>query len=186
MIDPSIPGPMEIQELVYLEKLANELPENSEMVEVGTFLGRSAYVLAATRPDCVLTVVDPFDCDIPSWLNGPTMRGDVEIHHGENHFEAFKKYVGNMPNVRVCIDRSPLSKWMLPAPNLVFIDAAHHYEAISADIRYWSQIATSHKALCGHDYSDEFSDVKRAVDEFADANGLSVYVEPETTIWKFV
>ncbi|MDE2020722.1 MAG: class I SAM-dependent methyltransferase [Patescibacteria group bacterium] len=185
MIDETIPGPSEIAELRYLEKLVTEIPASSEIVEVGTFLGRAAYVLAATRPDCNLTVIDPFDCNVGEWLRGPTIRGEVSRYSGQSQFDTFKQFMNGHENVRVCVGKSPLPRWMLSSPNLVFIDAAHNYDAIAADIAYWSTIATSPTALCGHDYCDEFSDVKQAVNEFANRNNLGVHVEPGTTIWKF-
>jgi len=46
---------------------------------------------------------------------------------------------------------------------MVFIDAGHTHDEVVADIRAWKNKAKV--LLCGHDYSDVWKDVKRAVDE---------------------
>lgn len=186
MIDDTIIGLTDTRELRYLEKLALALPENSVMVEVGTFLGRTAFVLAATRPDCHLAVVDPFDADVPAWLASGNIRGDRSRYVGCDQLKTFAQMMAPCENYIALVVRSPLpGRFPAEPASLVFIDAAHNYDAIKADLDYWSRYVVSNTALCGHDFCDEFSDVKRAVNEFAAVHGLRVHVEPDTTIWKF-
>lgn len=188
MIDDTIIGFTDIDELRYLEKLASDLPRNSVMVEVGAFLGRTAFVLAATRPDCQLFIYDPFDANVSAWIAPPAnVRGDRARYHGENQFDAFVKSMRGCNNYFPVAERSPPASMFSPfsVPVLVFIDAEHHYDGIRADLEYWSRYVTDDTALCGHDYCEEFDDVRRAVNDFATARGLVVHVEPGTTIWKF-
>jgi len=49
------------------------------------------------------------------------------------------------------------------APSLVFIDADHSYQATLSDIREAQRIGA--KIICGHDYTDAFPGIIRAVDE---------------------
>lgn len=63
--------------------------------------------------------------------------------------------------------------------DFVYIDAAHEYEAVRADIDAWHARVRPGGLLCGHDYYDGFRagamyGVARAVDEFCDARGLRV------------
>lgn len=50
--------------------------------------------------------------------------------------------------------------------DLVFLDAAHDYESVRADIQaWWPKVKTS-GVLAGHDYDQGWCGVRRAVDEF--------------------
>lgn len=49
--------------------------------------------------------------------------------------------------------------------DFVFIDAAHSYHAVKADIEAWKPKVREGGWLGGHDYHDVFPGVKRAVDE---------------------
>ena len=64
--------------------------------------------------------------------------------------------------------------------DFVYIDAAHEYDAVRADIDAWHSRVRPGGLLCGHDYYDGFRagamyGVARAVDEFCDAHGLRVH-----------
>jgi hypothetical protein len=69
--------------------------------------------------------------------------------------------------------------------DFAFIDAQHHYEAVREDIALWWPKIRPGGLLCGHDYGniDETDaagvvtvfGVKKAVDEFVQANGLKVF-----------
>ncbi len=63
--------------------------------------------------------------------------------------------------------------------DFVYIDAAHEYEPVRADIEAWHSRVRPGGLLCGHDYYDGFRSgamygVARAVDEFCDREGLRV------------
>jgi hypothetical protein len=49
------------------------------------------------------------------------------------------------------------------APSLIFLDADHSYEAAKSDIQCAKKVGT--KIISGHDFSDEWPGVKRAVQE---------------------
>ena len=56
-------------------------------------------------------------------------------------------------------------------PDLVYVDAEHTYEAVSAELKLARELFP-HALLCGDDY--DWSGVRRAVDEFAAGAGLVV------------
>lgn len=60
-------------------------------------------------------------------------------------------------------------------PGFVYVDGDHQYESVRADLEaWWAQLASG-GILAGHDYMPgEHDDVVRAVNEFADARGLSI------------
>lgn len=49
--------------------------------------------------------------------------------------------------------------------DFVFIDAEHSYEAVTEDIKAWEPKVKPGGWVMGHDYSDKFAGVKRAVQE---------------------
>jgi predicted O-methyltransferase YrrM len=68
------------------------------------------------------------------------------------------------------------------APNsldFVYIDAAHDYRSVWADLQAWFPIVKTGGIIAGHDYKDSFVrknlvEVKRAVDDFFRIQQLTV------------
>ena len=59
--------------------------------------------------------------------------------------------------------------------DLVYIDALHDYESVSADIRAWYPKVREGGIIAGHDYLlSSWPGVVAAVDEFAEEEGLEV------------
>jgi len=72
------------------------------------------------------------------------------------------KKLGLEDKVLIKVADSKTCYWDIWA-DVVFIDADHTYEGCMADIKRWTPYAR--KMVCGHDYSDTFEGVKRAVDD---------------------
>jgi methyltransferase family protein len=66
-----------------------------------------------------------------------------------------------------------------PRPSLVFIDAGHSYEEVMLDIN-WAK-SQGIPLISGHDYSESYPGVMRAVDESFDASRLRI----DGTVWFF-
>ena len=62
--------------------------------------------------------------------------------------------------------------------DFVYIDGEHTYEAVRADLEAWWDRIGDHGIMAGHDWTDQpvHAGVKRAVTEFAEARGLTVYL----------
>jgi len=74
--------------------------------------------------------------------------------------------------------------------DFVYIDAQHHYEAVVEDLAAWFPKVRAGGLIAGHDYLDGLIDgdlfgVRRAVDEFANREGLTVAatLEPDYPSW---
>jgi hypothetical protein len=75
------------------------------------------------------------------------------------------KNVGHYPNLKVIKGDSieTAKSFNGKKVDMVFIDGEHTYEGVKADIEAW--LPKTKKIICGHDYSDKWPGVKRAVDE---------------------
>lgn len=76
----------------------------------------------------------------------------------------------------VGLDSLAAAAW-LPAwvsPGFVYIDAAHDYDSVRADLLAWWPHVTADGILAGHDYDETHPGVVRAVREFAEERGLVV------------
>lgn len=149
-------GEISIEEGRFLGELVREAPPDRPIVEVGILFGTSTRVLAgAKRPETQLIAVDNF-CWNPCGLRPADHRRLTEVIL----LEAVEKH-----NVRiVCQDKNAFFEgYRGQAPGLVFLDADHTYEETLKDIR-WAQ-SVGAEIICGHDYSQDWGGVIRAVEE---------------------
>lgn len=67
--------------------------------------------------------------------------------------------------------------------DFVYIDACHTYEDVVQDLSVWWPKIKSGGVLCGHDFSEEWPGIVRAVTEFCGRNSLKLnsrFSEPNT------
>lgn len=133
------------------------------VVEVGSLHGRSAYALGVSCPGPVVAIDlwdDPDGACLPSFLNATR----------------------NLHNVHAVQGRSPEIATSVEVdygqPDMVFLDGAHDYDSVHADIVAWMPI--TQRLICGHDYTHDAFDVREAVDALF---GPAVQVAPDTSIW---
>jgi predicted O-methyltransferase YrrM len=136
--------------------------DNSHFVEVGAWKGKSTSFLAVeiinSGKKIKLDVVD-------------TWEGSSE-HRLENNDELYLEFLKNIEPVRHVVN--PIRKKSTEAAKLyednsldfVFIDAAHDYENVKADITSWYPKIKIGGVIAGHDYYESWPEVKMAVNEF--------------------
>jgi Methyltransferase domain len=151
-----------------LQWLATQAATMRTVVEIGCLHGRSSYALATACPGTVYCI-DPWNDDgWKSWWNSIGSRFD---------------------NVHGIREPSPAAGAHVPDPvDMVFIDGAHDYGSVAADINYW--LPRTKRLLCGHDYvratpdvQPGFPDVAIAVDELLGPDNITV--APDTAIWTY-
>jgi tetratricopeptide (TPR) repeat protein len=149
-----------------------ECPEGV-FVEVGAFLGRSTAYLASKIRDLPvkLYVVDTWQGS-----GGADTRGDVQYapwlqkHQGD----LFDAFFDNMERCGVLHFLTPLRMPSIQAAKLFpagsidfcFIDAAHDYASVKADLGAWFPKIRSGGIIAGDDYGVEWRGLDRAVNEF--------------------
>jgi predicted O-methyltransferase YrrM len=170
-----IPGWMSEEELSWL---AEQAQTHQRIVEVGCWRGRSTRALADNTSGKVWAV--------DTWRGSTEHYGEL-IQHGRcwlyNEFMANK--AANV--TEVCMSSISAARMLCsveqktPVPfDMVFLDGAHDYESVKADILAWQPLLSNFGLLCGHDYGNvDYSGVKQAVDELVPNASLAV-----GTIWR--
>lgn len=153
-VDPSSPGQM-------------------IFVEVGSWLGRSAAVMAELIRKNGLEKKIEFVCVDP-WIDGgPDLRDTVYFKElkGASVYETFLKNVKPWADIVI-----PLRQFSVEASaafadqsiDYIMLDGDHNYEGIHADIEAWLPKMKPGSIMAGDDYW--WPGVTRAVDEFFSAS----------------
>jgi predicted O-methyltransferase YrrM len=142
-------------------KVANDFPNGSHFVEIGSWKGRSASCMAVEIHNLNKNI--KFDC-IDTW------NGSAEHKNGYfNLNNLYNEFLNNIQPVNHIIN--PIRMDSLEASKLyanksldfVFIDASHEYEDIKNDIIHWLPKVKIGGILAGHDIV--WPGVARAVSE---------------------
>ena len=174
------PEAADFRAMAILERLSG-IPE-PQVAEVGVFAGDLSRRLLARREDLKLWMID-------SWASAPKQEyRDSEDFHANLDADAQESYFHLTTNVtdfakdRRTIFRADSQEAVQHIPDesldMAFIDADHSYEGCKADIAAYYAKVKPGGFIAGHDYANDDwkfgPQVKRAVDEFVEANGLSL------------
>ncbi len=162
-----------------LAELARSLEEDEgckTIVEVGSWTGGSALVLAEAAPEAKVYCVD-------CWAEGqgaPPVGGMADYSPLEA-FQAFCHNMGDLLLERVFPLRGLSSVWAPVFPlwaDLIFLDGDHSYKEVRRDIELWYPKVRPGGILCGHDYERQFPGLKQAVNELVpqvQCRGISIW-----------
>lgn len=169
-------GYLESSEGPRLAFLASQVPEGLAIVEVGSFKGLSACYLARGSKAGAGNKVHCVDF----WeVSGQEFQRHYEAHARFSDPTVFDTFQAKITRARVktMVEVHKGSSveiaagWSQPI-GLLFVDADHHYDAVTADIRAWSPHLASGAVVAFHDYwrHDRFPGVSTAVHEFVAAH----------------
>lgn len=151
-----------------LEWLAEQAASHCVIAEIGSYKGRSTRALLDNTTGLVYAIDD---------FEGPR---EIEISKRSFIFDTFLE---NTQGTRGRLSIIKADHRNLPPidfqPDMVFIDGAHEYEPVKADIEFWLPRIKPGGLICGHDYWEWFPGVRAAVDECVPG----FQVAPNTTIW---
>lgn len=152
-----------VDELAYLALITAAL-KPKVVFEIGTFRGRTALNFALNSPsDCTIYTLDLPDGGHATGLSDTDSRVAQQAKPGAAYKdapEAARKIVQLYGDSRE-FDFSPYHD----RADLVFVDAAHHYDAVVSDSINAKKMLRSGGAIVWHDFAayGEFNDVTRAV-----------------------
>jgi hypothetical protein len=187
-----IRGWMSENELKTIEHWASSLPENSHIIEIGSFYGRSTYCWAASISSnstlycydqwCGEIALDNDNISLDQLIkNGFPLPGDTNTY--ENFIENIKIF-DNIKTKRVY--DSTWIEWDGPEVDVVFIDAAHSNPTDWNYIQYWLPKIKKGGFICGHDYKSGFLDVDQNVHQLELMLNQSVETFLNGSLWRFM
>ncbi len=167
-------------------KIVNILPNNSHIVEVGAFKGRSSAYLAVevinSGKNIKIDIIDSWNgedgTDRPAWSD---YIAAPEYGVIKPHGDIFEEFKENLKPVWHIIN--PIQSLSAPAADLyedksldfVFIDANHYYDGVKEDITKWLPKIKDNGIMAGHDYNEHsWPGVIKAVNEFFDKNKIQI------------
>ena len=144
--------------------------------ELGCAEGLNANDLLANGID-MLVMVDNWEK-----IEGITGDGNFDSEfHNSNYAQAMDRIEKYGSRVKVL--RGLTTEMAIHIENkvlgLVYVDAAHDYNSVKNDISAWFPKLVVGGIMAFHDHENIAYGVKQAVKEFAEANGLKIFLIPE-------
>lgn len=146
------------EELQTLYKTALEVPQNSILVELGSFCGNSSYYLAeaARSTNSALFCVDSFKVGFD---------GQPQIDSRSK----WKQVMSNNMDVTTLLDMTTHDASLIfdKEIDFIFIDADHTYEGLLLDLQDWLPKVKSGGLVLLHDYTNTACPgIKKAFEEY--------------------
>jgi len=168
-------------------KFVNELSNNSKIVEVGVWKGKSVAYLAVEIINSKKSIhIDAVD----TWMgseehtNPDSQFYNKDLLENENWlYETFLRNIEPVKHIITPVRLSSVNASELYDDNsidVVFIDAAHDYESVKADIIAWYPKVKNGGYIAGHDYHHE--PVKNAVHEILSTKS-TIETSSEEDVW---
>jgi len=138
------------------------------IVEVGSFLGRSAIIMARASPHAIIYAVD-------TWLGSPEIPidKDTTLQFGRPNY--YERFLTNMiaagisdrvvPICQTSLAGAVMLKRRKVVADMVYLDAGHTYIECYNDLLYYSHILADDGVIVGDDY--DWPSVAAAAERFA-------------------
>lgn len=160
-----------------LRWLAEQAQTHTQIVEIGSWKGRSTRALADNCPGFVYAVDHWRGQELTA--DPTSLDAEIAERGSDSIYEEFKANLDGVflyPMRMSSIEAAAVMKSRLK-PDMVFIDGEHAYAGVKADIETWLPLMAKDGLLCGHDWWH--GGIKQAVRELCPG----FQVVPETNIW---
>ena len=154
----------------------NDFPSGSHFIEIGSFLGKSSAYMGVEINNSNKNI--KFDC-VDHWVGSEEHNDKTEWDFDFDVNQLYEKFLENISPVRHIIN--PIRKPSLEAVlehndnsvDFIYVDAAHDYDNVLADLRAWYPKLKSNGVIAGHDFPHP--PVCMAVKDFFGDREVSVY-----------
>ncbi len=155
----AIKGMMEPEELAWLYQAARRM---ESIVELGSYKGKSTYVLCAGCPGQVYSI----DCH---WCGqcGPFQDSEQYTYP---EFMANVGHFSNLTAIEGPFAEVAASERVPAEVDMVFIDGDHAYTSVLDDLKTW--VPRTRKLVCGHDWATGTPGIEQALKEFCGMQGV--------------
>jgi predicted O-methyltransferase YrrM len=173
---PSLLSKSDIESISYL---ASQTPNNSNILEIGSFLGSSTCTIKEANPHSTLYCVDIWNGEtFDKYLKGNHQRDFV---YEEVRSEKFKWYqnTNHLLNVYAYQMSSYEADFDIKF-DMIFIDGDHRYDSIKFDLAKWHKYLKPGGIMCGHDYG--FPSTTKAILEHCLSKNVALYTLKDS-IW---
>jgi len=186
----NIAGWTQPEQLKFLMRQIESLPDRSVIVEIGVWRGRSTFAMAEAcrRSNKRVYAIDPWE--EYETQNGPLSTrlaefGVDSIEAAHQEFMDNRRKLGLERWIEVIRMRSvdAARQWQDRLCDLVFIDGNHYYDPVMGDLRAWSRHMRPGGLMCGDDWETE--SVQRAVKDFVSNRPGSILELPCGNTWAF-
>lgn len=164
-------------------QLSKKLPtSNGILVEVGTFLGKSAVEWAKNLHESYnIICIDSFNSP-KEVLDDLLIQADFTVPENcQTQLEMFTHYTNKYSSI-VPVTAFFDADFVFPSQvDLVFEDSTHEQKYLSYALPFWWDKIRTGGILSGHDYT--LRAVQQAVDIFAALNKLTVKTFDQSSIW---
>ena len=163
-----------------LMRFAAKVPENGKIVEVGVYKGLSTYFTVKALKENDKNNVKVYAVDT---FKGSDVHQNIEdVKQGRlksifiDNMNKYKcsEYVETIENDSVSAAKEFEDNFF----DQIFIDADHSYESVRDDLAAWWSKLKSGGVMLGHDFTDGWPGVKKAVKEFCGNYNLTFTHEP--------
>lgn len=177
-------------ELFYIQQWAKKVPKNGVIVEIGSFMGKSA-VCWATHCDPTVKVycVDKFDEDYrpTTLISSKNQPENTSIPHNGQVYNVYESFLENTACYKNIIPlRGNLPSEILypgDAIDLLFVDLSHTNPIDWDSILFFKSFMKSNSIICGHDYTSLFPDVVENAKQLSEMYGNPVECKTNTLLW---
>lgn len=190
-----IPGWISEHDLDILANFAEAVPDNGNILEIGSFVGRSTLALFYNKPESVnLSIVDTFQVNDTYSINIDLtpMDGDPDLikkikelaKKSNSWQDSFKFCVGNEVynqidiNVGLSKDYQPDRKF-----DLVFIDGGHSIDNVVEDV---IKFLKSDTLIIGDDFSPKYTSVATALALIRRLESRYMVVFEKSKLWMLI
>lgn len=139
--------------------------DNAEFVEVGADRGSSTHFMGVeiinSNKNIKFNVVDSWGDNPGSWASS-----DIIYQEFVNNIAPVKEVLKDRLNIIRSFSVDAANLFKDDSLDFVFIDAAHDYDNVLADITAWFPKVKKTGVIAGHDYYAGHYGVEKAVNEF--------------------